>query len=394
MSYKPVTPRPVLITLFLLIIMLMVEVASWIGIKIIDLRAPFLLYQAPEISKERFDGYIENRDPVLGWPGRKALESAAFDQSGSRPVPAFPQPGSECVSLYGDSFTYADDVDDEHAWGNLLARKLDCRVANWGVGGYGTDQALLRFFGHSEDRAPITLLGFFPENILRNINQYRYLLARDEAFSFKPRFILEAGRLRQVPPPDIAFSEWGRFVEAPGRFLSHENFLPDSRMGPIPPRFPYTSAIVKLLANERILGRLRGRPSWMQALSSDHPSQAGPLTIAIIETFAAQCLERGKRCAVVVFPSNTSFDYYRASGVSSIQPILLGLKERNIMTLNLTAGMSALLGEEGLCEVKAAGCGGHFTADGYAMIATLVYEFIRAQGWLPSDGSVKGKGHE
>ena len=104
-------------------------------------------------SKETDKAYLSTRDPVTGWPG--TAPSDRHDPSGSRPVPAFPTPGEERVWLYGDSFVYANEVDDADAWGNQLSLKLNRRVANFGIPGYGTDQAYLRFKNTANDRAGV-----------------------------------------------------------------------------------------------------------------------------------------------------------------------------------------------------------------------------------------------
>ena len=81
---------------------------------------------------------------AAGWPTIDALKTEHYDALCSRPSPAFPKPGNECITLYGDSFTYGEEVDHEDAWSNRLAERIGCHVGNYGVGGYGSDQALLR----------------------------------------------------------------------------------------------------------------------------------------------------------------------------------------------------------------------------------------------------------
>ena len=103
-----------------------------------------ILYFPPEVTREKYERYLSIRDPVVGWPARSA-PSAAAGLPVPRPSPAFPEPGEWCVTLYGESMTYGDEVTDAEAWGNVLAQRLGCRVGNFGVGGYGSDQALLRF---------------------------------------------------------------------------------------------------------------------------------------------------------------------------------------------------------------------------------------------------------
>lgn len=96
---------------------------------------------------------MDTRHRVLGWSS-EYMKEHLFDATGSRPIPAYPEFGAACVSLYGDSFTFGMGVDDAHAWGNLLSKQLNCRVANYGVAGSGLGQALLHFESNDGDEAP------------------------------------------------------------------------------------------------------------------------------------------------------------------------------------------------------------------------------------------------
>ena len=48
-----------------------------------------------------------------------------------------------CIYVFGNSFSYASEVSDSEAWAHKLGSLLKCPVANYGVPGYGTDQAYL-----------------------------------------------------------------------------------------------------------------------------------------------------------------------------------------------------------------------------------------------------------
>ncbi|MFZ2088324.1 MAG: SGNH/GDSL hydrolase family protein, partial [Desulfobaccales bacterium] len=130
----------------------------------------------PLVTNESHRVYLGRSHPRLGWT--PAPEKV--DALGSRPIPAFHDPLTTraCVSLYGDSFTEGAGVDNEHAWSNVLSVLLDCRVANFGVSGYGTDQAYLSFAGNRTDAAKVVILGFLSENVMRNVNQLRNLISQ------------------------------------------------------------------------------------------------------------------------------------------------------------------------------------------------------------------------
>ena len=210
-----------------------------------------LFYAPPKTTPEEYEHYLSVRDGVLGWPSPlTTIEN--LDSSGARVSPAFPAPGSECVSLYGDLFTFGSEVNDEQAWGNVLARELGCRVANFGVGGYGTDQAVMRFTANTKDSSSITVLGIFADNLLRNVNQYRYFLTGGEKFGLKPRYVLHDNVLTISPLPKLSYSEFKKALANPQKSVwQHEFFLPDTNYGPTIWRFPYTWSFTKLLLSKK-----------------------------------------------------------------------------------------------------------------------------------------------
>ena len=81
-----------------------------------------------------------------------------------------------CVSLlFGDSFVYGNEVSDDDAWCAVLEASSDAlEVLNYGVGGYGLDQAFLRFQREGMALHPdVVLIGFTPDDLGRVVNVYR-----------------------------------------------------------------------------------------------------------------------------------------------------------------------------------------------------------------------------
>jgi len=170
--------------------------------------------------EESYEMYQHRLQPTLGWPFKNYIKNMKQfnDASGSRPIPAFPDPNRTppCVSLYGDSYTEATGVDHEHAWSNVLSLLLNCRASNFGVAGYGTDQAYLRFLLNTQDPAKVVILGIFPENIKRDVNQLRNLISTVTICQTKPRFILNnQGELTRVPIPPLSRSEYFEMQDNP-----------------------------------------------------------------------------------------------------------------------------------------------------------------------------------
>lgn len=75
-------------------------------------------------------------------------------------------------------------------------------MLNLGVGGFGTDQALMRYRRDGAAFAPqLAILGIWPENVVRNLSVLRYYLDPAGGYLVKPRFLLEGGELRAVGTP-------------------------------------------------------------------------------------------------------------------------------------------------------------------------------------------------
>ena len=138
----------------------------------------------------------------------KRLSSNSRGLRGAREY-AVPKPaGVTRIALFGDSFTFGEDVSDEETFAQQMERLLPgVEVLNFGVHGYGHDQMLL----YLREALPIyrpdvVLIGYVTDDSLRNLTRFR-----DFA---KPRFRLRDGQLvlegTPVPTPDelIARERW------------------------------------------------------------------------------------------------------------------------------------------------------------------------------------------
>jgi hypothetical protein len=360
----------------------LIEAGSWFAVtRILEPRQPSLFYRPPRVSEEEFRHYLEVRDPALGWPSPAAFGSAAYDRSGSRPVPAFPRSGGECVALFGDSFTYGEGVGDADTWGNLLAVALGCRVANFGVPGYGTDQAYLRYLRIGAGTASLVILGITPWDVERNVNQYFYLLGPTEVLGLKPRFLLGRSGLTLVPLPTPTYDAFQRAAADPSSLFQHETFLPGSRFGPLPVRFPYTALMLRTLLSRRVLNHLARRPSWVDFFSPGDPSQALQITTEIASAFCARASQHGQACLVVLFPSGSSYKDYVRSGKVATSALAEALRARGIVCLDLHHDMREALAGEDYCRLLAdpRHCEGHYNEAGNHLMTRVLLRFLKEQ---------------
>lgn len=366
--------------LIIVFVVIVFEIGSMIAIKffIFSLDSPSF-YQVPKTDELGFNRYMRIRDPELGWPAPETIGGDSYDSTGSRHIPLFPNPGGECVSLYGDSYTYGDEVLHHEAWSNVLSKLMGCRVANFGVGAYGTDQAFLRFRRNTKDSAKITILGILPHDMLRNVNQYTYFAGGiHNVYGLKPRFIVTDDELSLIPLPKYDYKNFLRAIRNPEVYFKHEVFLPDTAYGPSTMSFPYTVLFFKLLFSERIQYWLKGKPSWINFISEDHPSQSLKITSAIAKEFTRLAESRGMQSFVLIFPTAISFKNFMKNGEIATQSLVDKLEEFGIRYLDLHEPIQEYLGEKSYCSLltNESGCAGHFNAEGNRMLAEIVYKYI------------------
>ena len=287
-----------------------------------------------------FVRYQEERDQILGWPSPKSfeIESSYYNESGARYSPAFPDPDRvhSCISLYGDSFTQGSQVAHAYTWGNVLATYMKCGVANYGVGGYGTDQAYLRFKHNTEDHAKVVVLAHLSENILRNVNQFRGFLSPGQAYGLKPRFIVDSeNKLRLIPLPVFSKNDYESFVRDPHLHLAHDYFIPGGASGTQYLGPPYSRSAMQSFTYFRIRARLSGRPSYAEFYERRHASKGLAVTTRIIKAFYEDAIVRGKTPLVILLPTIKDLTFHQKHGSWIYQNLIETLKASRIETLNI-----------------------------------------------------------
>jgi len=156
-------------------------------------------WRSDVLSKSWFGDRIIT-DPVLGWMNLPWTDYSGnwgnfetidygirrnFDETTVR---------TGAVLAVGDSFTEGWEVEGEKSWPAVLEGMTGVPVVNAGIGGYGTDQIILR----AEQLLPIVkpkilIIGFLDDDILR---------AGHSIYNGapKPYFTTENGELRYHPP--------------------------------------------------------------------------------------------------------------------------------------------------------------------------------------------------
>lgn len=369
--------RSIIITGTLLIIFMVVGFAELMAYIKAQHLIRFGIGFTPLNHTESYESYVRRHHPQLGW--RSSEEQV--DAVGSRIIPAFADPDRTpaCVSLYGDSFTEGYGVDHEHAWSNVLSQLLNCRVANFGVAGYGTDQAYLRFWGHRRTQASVVILGYLSENLLRNVNQLRNLLCPVPACQLKPRFILdEQGQLTLVPLPQITKKQFEDLKSNPERVLTQEFFLPGGPSGYQRPGFPYLWSIIKafpIIYQNLVLHQA----TYYDLYRLGHPSEALEITLAIMEEFRRQARQRDQQPLVLIMPTHIDFRFYARTGKWIYKPLIDLLVERDFDFIDAGPPLSQFQ-ENVLFDPESQY---HLSERGNQILAKIVYDYLAQHNFSP-----------
>jgi hypothetical protein len=208
-----------------------------------------------------------------------------------------PRDGKPAVALFGDSYTFGDEVDDDSTSAVALGRLIDAPVLNYGVRAFGPEQSVLKFERLAQKRRMpnIAVLIIMHENIRRVVNSFRpvYASATDVRFGLKP--FIAGQRLVNISYPQ----NYNEFVEqARRRFIDDFWARPSFR-------FPYSVSLFKAeISNAHFIDRIasRGRPPFSYEYGSENPLRTA-LTTAI-DRWRASVSARGSKPFVLFIPSN------------------------------------------------------------------------------------------
>jgi hypothetical protein len=144
--------------------------------------------------------------PRIGWnhnANDRQPGEAPADKNGAR---ATDVPFQRVVmSSYGDSFVFGSEVGPRSSFQYYLSLATQTKVVNYGVGGYGPDQAVMLLQEHLASgvhEAPVVLLGMPAENIARVVNMFPLLYwAVGSAALLKPVYVPDGDGFRLQEGP-------------------------------------------------------------------------------------------------------------------------------------------------------------------------------------------------
>jgi hypothetical protein len=322
-------------------------------------------------------------DSLLGWRYRLGYISASDVIStqglrANRDYDTWPRPGVLRAAAFGDSFVYANEVPNASAWPAVVERHFpELEVLNYGVGGFGTDQAYLRYRAEGRDLHPhVVLIGFVPDDLRRIVSMYPRFLYSHEPPRFKPRFVLDADQgLVLVPNPGPSWAVYRRYLSAPeavrelGKLdywyepLIYENPLHD------------WSSSVRLASHVWV--RLRRRyfdgDRLIKSGRFNERSEAFAIQERLFKQFARAASDAGAVPVVVFFPDRPSLEQLRNGQPTVYGPLIETVKRQEIRHVDL-ADAFATRAHDGMDSLFAPG--GHYSPLGNELVANWLGQLL------------------
>lgn len=330
---------------------------------------------SPEVRKVAAEKTYFIYDELLGWTigsnrtGRDGLYASSAEgiRSPQSGLSYEKKPATCRIALVGDSFAFGDEVTFEESWGHQLELALHsrCQVLNFGVPGYGVDQAYLRYIRDVRSWHPdIIVFGLINDDIYRTLSTYAFLIWPDGEIPFaKPRFVVSGDRLslQNVPTPipeeifsrdsirslphiqlDMEYheSEWDR----PTWRLLHYSYL-----------FRFVTTLY---------------PRWEREREETSYETLKAVNRSLVKNFVEIAQAEGSVPLVVYFPEPSDYKPSAPRPPGFVPNAIAMLDEAAIPHIDLTTCIAAL------DDSKRFAAGGHYTAEGNRAVAACLNDVV------------------
>lgn len=365
--------RTYFINLLLLIVsLIVVELCCFVFFHFFHERFTFYKIEDYLMKAENLERAALVYDAQLGW---KRRYDTPFGERPRRVIYNNP-----LMATFGDSFTHGDQVRHEETFQTFLSAKLQADVYNFATGGYGTDQAYLRF---KEDfprvKTPLVALGLTTENINRIVNMHRRFYYPKTALSLpKPRFAFRAGKRVLLQNPVQSKQELSKMLDP--RFvrrIGQDDWWFNRDNHPIL-SFPYS----RILANKRL---------WLEVFHASDDSQIDDATprpwenlwkyhqprrlmFSILDSFVEDAKNFGATPIVMLFPLRRQLiEAYQGGAVEETKQLFRFCKRRKYHCFN---GLSAMVRDAETRSELDRYANSHLTPKGHAVFARRFLTYL------------------
>ena len=268
-----------------------------------------------------------------------------------------------CIYVFGNSFSYASEVSDSEAWAHKLGSLLKCPVANYGVPGYGTDQAYLLMKSvlnknpkQKSKEKKIILFGIYQEMLRRNMAaSWLFYCCQDQKRSLKPLFVFSEDKKTLV----LRKLRSEMTIDQVKKHHSDDRYHVDHELN-----FPYTLDVIKEFYSRLV--------SILPSSLAYRIPEVRKKQILLMELIVELAEANGYTVGFVYFPTpDQALKNYK-----SYQSFLEKLPSKlysaeNVFSIDLFSGLnksSNVAGKAFKAEF------GHYDAEGNKLIADIVLE--------------------
>jgi hypothetical protein len=276
------------------------------------------------------------------------------------------------VSTFGDSFTHCDDVNNNETWQAIMeSHDSNLEVLNFGVGGFGLDQAYLRYLKDGRRySSDITLIGFMSENIFRNVTTFRPFYFRPTGLPLtKPRFTILNSKLLLIPNQFGELADYKRLLQHPQEVLQSLGVHDYSfKNGYIAGPFDW-SPTVKL--TKIIISKARKNLSNNVIIKNGYynaNSEAFKVTKKIFDQFYGEIINHNSTPIIVIFPNKADIIRYQTQKTKRYSPLLSYFDSRGYRYIDLLGA----LGERDAKELVVS----HYTYAGNELVAEHIKTYL------------------
>jgi len=377
-----------------------IELSSFLGLYLLKTYRHVEYAPPPSISlserhQQIIEGFLQERtrytdySATLGWTIKKNGIAPLYraNSQGIRGNHKYARQAPEDmirISTYGDSYTHCDDVANHETWQVQLQQlNPDLEVLNFGVGGFGLDQAFLRYqekIGQFDSQ--IVLIGYMTENIFRHVNVFRpfYLSATGTPLT-KPRFALRNEELILIDNPMRQLSQYRELLESPettlpalGKHDHHFNTI-------------YKSSMFDFLPSYRLLNIL----SYLYFNSRDvitdgyynTKSEAYRVTTRLLDKFYQTVQADGSQPVILIFPEPADIIRYRENGTRQYAPLVAYLDEKKYRYIDLLQALDGIGGQLATNKLFAKPSLNHYSPLANNLAAQIIQQYLRKEGLLP-----------
>jgi len=311
------------------------------------------------------------QDSLLGWtvgPSRRSKDGLYLSSREGIRSPEVGIAYSEVqdlprIAIVGDSYTFGLEVPFESTWGKKLEEQLPVpvQVLNFGVDGYGVDQAYLRYHRDVRPWHPdVVIFGFINHDLYRTMVVYPFVSFPEWGFPFsKPRFTLAGEQLdlltASLQNPEALFS-----VKSVAE-LPHIEYDPGYDKAAWEYKWFHRSFLVRL-----ILGWF---PRWPDPSPHASDDNIAAVNAEILGRFAQEAIDNRAIPYLVYFPGRGDFTGQERNGRDLV---FSALRQKQLHYEDLTPCMRRAEYRDLFNEGHP-----HYSPKGNAVAAECLIRFLR-----------------